>query len=391
MGAQAQDCNLEKSGNAFQGTSYVVKAKFPAVDTKQALEALRSRMELSGQKILGLDVASGVLKAEQPAKSGGKSLPIAATVRPIEGGTEAAVSIKLNPLQISQDDPVKKELCGYLAALTNLPAAVAAAPAAQTVVPATPAAVAPAVAPAAVPAAAPSVAAAPAKPADAAPGPDTEFSKKGLPCLSGICIGDDISQVKGIAWSATSPLSKNGARTPAPQELARTKAMFIAPEAVQQKIAAAMAGNHFDAAALATLGQVETARDIFTGMAGNWAHFNSDSGHSTLVRFQPAVGQEGGAPVFRISHMQRTYEGLKSQQQVDALTQALQKGYAQIISTHTFAYSKQAQYPSVTINALGAMGKFTLLLTEALQPTWDRQEILRKNAKCGGAKPVSIN
>jgi hypothetical protein len=339
--AQAQECSLEKSGNAFQGTSYVVKAKFPALDTKQALEAIRSKMELSGQKILGLDAASGVLSAEQPAKTGGRSLPLAATVRPIEGGTEAAVSIKLNPLQISQDEPVRKELCGYLAALTNMgpagaPPLVAAAPLAAQAAATSTAAVAAA-----------------AKPNDAVHGPDTEFSKGGQPCLSGICIGDDITKVNGVAWSASSPTSKNK-RDPSSQELSQVKAQFLAPEATQRKIATAMVSNHFDASAI-------------------------------------AVSAQGGPPVFRVSRIRRVYMGLKSQQQIDALTESLKKGYAQIMSAHSFAYSKQSQYPSVSISSPAGTGAHWLVLAEAPQPTWDRQEVLRKDPQCGGAKPIAIN
>jgi hypothetical protein len=167
--------------------------------------------------------------------------------------------------------------------------------------------------------------------------------------------------------------------------------MFVAPDAAQRKIAWSMANHAFASDAFAALRQVEAACDVFAGVLTNAAHFVSESGHPTLVRFQPTASTEGAAPVFRISFIQRIFEDIKSEQQAVDLHDSLQKAYASVVSAHAFARDRQHEFPVVNFNRTPVTGKFNLVLMEAQRQVLGRKEALVKNPKCGGAKPIGIN
>jgi hypothetical protein len=104
LGAQAQECMLEVSGNPYVGSVYAAKSKFGALDAKKALESIRTKLQQGGVRVLALDLPSGTLRAEKPEPSGGKSRPLTATIRTVQRETEASISIKLNPLELSQPE-----------------------------------------------------------------------------------------------------------------------------------------------------------------------------------------------------------------------------------------------------------------------------------------------
>ncbi len=397
VGSQAQGCVLEVSGSAYVGSVYVAKTKFAALDTKRALESLRAKLQKNGLSVLSLEASSGTLRAEKRDPSGGKAMQVLATIRSVQSETEASISIKLNPLEMAPPEAMKSELCGYLLGLLGSagstkankaePSAGAEMLAVPTRRPAEPA-------PASAPSAPAEPRAAPLPQEPLTPGapsvPENEFVKDGVPCLGGVCIGDDITQIKGIRWKSVSPLIDDP-QPPTARELARAKSMFVAPETAQRKIAWAMVNHAFGSEAIAALRQVEAACDVFTSVIVNVAHFVSASGHPTLVRFQPSTSTEEGAPVFRVSFIQRVFEGIRSEQQTADLRDSLQKAYSSVVSAHAFARGKQAEFPSVALNLTPVGGKFSLVLMEAQQQAVGRKEALVKNPKCGGAKPILIN
>jgi hypothetical protein len=363
----AQECILEKTGGPFTGSSFLVKQNFGLIDGGVALAVIQAKMEASGQKILAKNPAAGTLNAEQPGKSGGTGLPIVVTLKQNQGQTEASVSIKLAALQLTADEAVKNELCSYLSGLSNLAAATPAVAAAAT-------------------------ATATATATSAKALSDNEFSKNGMPCLDGICIGDDITQIRSVNWTAQHPIMKRPLRTLTTPEVDLVKAYLFGPDAAIKKVAAALNISNFDASAIAALAQVETACNVFQLSIGNSANFISESGHVTSVFFQPTANKEGTGQTYRVNMIIRQFEGIKSQTQANQLEEALNRGYAPIVNTHALSYSKQALYPTVTIkSSIVGPGKPTVILMEPAQDGFNRPELLKLNPKCGGAKPVKLN
>jgi hypothetical protein len=377
LSSQAQTCNLEKSGNALTGTTYLVSASMPTLNTQNAIAAIRSKLEAVGQKIITSDLAQGTLQAEQPGKAGGRALPIVVTVKPVSNETYVAVAIRLNPLQLAPDEGVKTELCSYVMAAKQGSLDVIAQSA-----PTNPAQ------------SNPSSAQSLPQSTSANAGQqtvNTEFIKNGYPCLSGVCIGDDITQIKGVNWETINPILKSSLRSASDSEVADLRKKLIAPDSSLRQIASALSSNIFSANAIAALGGVEMACAPFGtfGMT-NTAYFKSQSGQITKVVFEPAAKENQPKQVFRVTTIFRNYVDAVTEKQKDDLREALEKSYYPVISTYNLAYSKQGAFSSVKIQRAMQKG-LDIFLTEPSNVQLNRQDLLLQNTQCGGSKVIPVN
>jgi PI31 proteasome regulator N-terminal len=369
LNANAQVCNFEKSGNALTGTSYQAKVFLPPSTSKDAIVAIRAKLESSGQKIITIDVEQGTLQAEQPSKSASKALPITALLRTTNNETESVVTIRLNPLQLAPDEAVKAELCSYaLAANQASQGATNQSDLKKSAV---------------LTNSTPST-----KPVQDAN--DNEFIKNGLPCLSGVCIGDDITQIKGINWLSQHPVIKKDFRQANAGEVNLLRGAFKAPDSTLQQIANSIVAGTFDSNGIASLTKVQASCDKLF-VLNTIAHFKSQSGHLTQVLFQPTANSNTSEQVFRVTNINRAFEDAVTEKQKQDLSNALASSYKSVIETYKFAYSKQGEYPNVLINISNMRGKLELNLMEQTNVSLSRVDRLKQNPSCGGAKSVQIN
>jgi hypothetical protein len=370
INANAQTCNFEKSGNALSGNAYQASIRFPSITTKSAIDGMSSKLESSGQKILGTDIAQGTLKAEQPSKNSGRALPISASVRQTKDGTEIVVTIRLNPLQLAPDDAVKTELCAYANAATqgNVNAGT------QTDVAKN------------VEASISATVAETAKNDQASA--KSEFVKDGNPCISGVCIGDDITQIKGVKWTAQHPAIRERQTIAYNGQIIVSAEKFIAPKPVLQQISAALIARNFDASSIAALNRIQIACDKFDFISST-AHFLSPSGHVTTVFFQPTANNDFKGQTFRVTHIQREFDTAVTDKQKGELSNALSQNYQSVIAADRNDAYRSGKFPSVEIsNVLGA--GIRLSLKENGISSTKRVDNLLQNLKCGGSKTISV-
>lgn len=367
--AEAQICNFEKSGNALTGTSYQAKVLLPPSISKNAITAVRTKLESSGQKILSIDIAQGTLLAEQPSKGSSRALQLTASVRPMVNETESIATLRLNPLQLAPDEAVKTELCGYALAANQgvavavIPSDVQKSPAATSLVGV-------------------------AKPTQEAA--DSEFIKNGIPCLSGVCIGDDVTKIRGVAWLARHPVLKRDLRQASAGEVNLLRPILKASDDVLLQIATAIVAGTFDASAISSLAKVNASCDKLFVLSVV-AYFKSESGHVTQVIFQPTANENTTEQVFRITNINRTFEDAVTAKQKQDLQSALVSKYKSVIDTYNLAYSRQGEYPSVQINLGNMRGMLELNLAESTNVSIPRTDRLKQHPVCGGGKSVQIN
>lgn len=388
LSAQAQTCNLEKSGNALTGTTYLVSASMPTLNTQNAIAAIRNKLEAVGQKILTSDPSQGTLQAEQPGKAGGRALPIVVTVKPLSNETYVAVAIRLNPLQLAPDEGVKTELCSYVTAAKqgSLDASaqsvlgnVAQNNAAKLVQSTQPV----------------------QSTADneMQQTSNTEFVKNGYPCLSGVCVGDDITQIKGVNWESSNPIFKTlgaksagDSRLASESEIADLRKKLTASDSFLRVIASALSSNIFNSNAIAALGNVDVACAPFDFYGiSNAAYFKSQSGQITKVVFEPSPKENQPKQIFRITNIYRTYVDALTYQQQDDLMVALKKSYFPVLSKAAQVGAlKEGAFPGITIQRSSQKG-VDLFLAEPVNLRLNRKDLLLQNPQCGGSKVIPIN
>jgi len=354
VASAAPACFFAKSGNAITGTTYEASLLIDVASSSSVLSGVRAKLEASGQKTLSFDPVQGTLKAEQPSSNPSRSLPIAASVRQNGNQLEAKVSISLRPLQTTRDDAVNAELCSYLQGPY---------PSDQT-----------------------SPASVNSKTAQSASIPDSEFSKGGMPCLSGICIGDDITKVTSVQWNAVDP-GTNQKPVPATDgQVQLLQKTLIAPDATLRKVASSIQAFHFNSAAISSLRDVRAA----CGSLQVVTSFMSQSGHLTRVFAQPTAVGSSETPTFLVTHVMRVFKDAVTSAQKQDITASLLKAYAPIIHLRETSYSKQGELPNVLITS-DAYLNLQLELLEPAATALARVDRLRSNALCGGAKTIKID
>ncbi|MGB4117306.1 MAG: hypothetical protein WBK51_12240 [Polaromonas sp.] len=369
LGASAQSCGLEKSGSLLSGTTYIASANLPPLSPQIAMAGIRKKLEASGQKILSSDLAQGNLQAEQPGRSGGRPLSISVNVRPVGNETSVAISIRLNPLQLSTDDAVKTELCAYVMAAMHSSQDVSRQSSAsnETALQSTPV-------------------------NRAQQNTNNEFIKNGFPCLSGVCIGDDITQIKDINWLSANPLLKRPVRPASESDLNQLRKQLIAPTPTLKLIASALNAYFFNADSIAALSGVQVACVPFKRYSiANVAYFTSQSGQLTTVNFEPDTKESNATQLFRVTSISRQYPNAVTEKQKTDLIDALRRSYLPLVSFHEQPSSQQGSLPTVEA-ARPPIGEGVFVhLGEPSNTRLNRADSLLKHPKCGGSTAIPIN
>jgi hypothetical protein len=150
--------------------------------------------------------------------------------------------------------------------------------------------------------------------------------KDGLPCLSGICLGDDVRALGPIKWEEMR-LTKNQvpprAQKLTPLELDRAKsAIAPQPEATVRAIGPYLLAGAFDAYAIEQLKKVP-AVCWHTNLDGI---FFSESGYQTFVRITPRA-VDARTQVLEVTLIKRVFTGVDTSSQQEALSADLEKRY----------------------------------------------------------------
>jgi hypothetical protein len=155
--------------------------------------------------------------------------------------------------------------------------------------------------------------------------------KNAQPCLSGVCIGDDIRNIKHIRWEDISTLLKPGVSLKIPESDAIRLATRIAPrdKVISKKMEPYFHYGVFDSFALEQMRKIK----YFCGATLQGA-FRSESGYSTMVRFTVRATSEFEQKL-EINLIHRSYVGKHNGEETDSLYAQLKERYDAIVYSHS--------------------------------------------------------
>lgn len=155
-----------------------------------------------------------------------------------------------------------------------------------------------------------------------------DYVRNGRPCLSGICVGDEISTLSGVKWQPASffgrPIKSND-KVDIKKLLKR-----FAPNSAAAVTAAApyLMFSGFDGQAIPKLAKVTgfCERDFYD-MVGI---FISTSGHKTTVYVNVVPGDAPSNQSLRVQQIQRTFPGEYTSEQISELSKQLGERYQEV-------------------------------------------------------------
>lgn len=179
LAAPCED-NFKTINNQDSGISYKTWADVPGVDATGAFNNMATFTTTYGFKILSSDKSKGSISAVQAGSyEKGRIIPLDILMTPSSNGVQVSMVYTTPPGVISPEAAIKNHFCKTIEAAGQAQkgsSALASAPATSQ-----------------------------SKDGKISTGdtntaPSTEYVKNGMPCLNGICIGDDISLLKQVKW-----------------------------------------------------------------------------------------------------------------------------------------------------------------------------------------------
>lgn len=165
--------------------------------------------------------------------------------------------------------------------------------------------------------------------------------RDGRPCLSGICVGDEISTLTGIKWQPATnimgmPIKSND------QVDVKSLLKKFAPSSAADVTAAApyLMYHSFDGQAIQKLAKVKgfCEKDIL-GVIGN---FISDSGHKTQVFVNVVPGADPATQSLRVTQIERTFPAEYTREQINELSKQLEERYRGVKRTSSPMFAFQS-------------------------------------------------
>jgi hypothetical protein len=146
--------------------------------------------------------------------------------------------------------------------------------------------------------------------------------KNGNPCLSGICVGDDLLTHKALNWVPLPPHNT----TDYDIEVAKA---IVAPQppAVLRGAASTIAFHHVDASRFDNLAKIKgyCQEQTFVG------DFLSESGFRTTVTSEAFPSADSSSQIVRVALITRNFPDGYTDEQINQLHQQLKKDYAGVI------------------------------------------------------------
>lgn len=163
--------------------------------------------------------------------------------------------------------------------------------------------------------------------------------RDGRPCLSGICVGDEVSTLSGIKWQPASFMGKPiiSLKMSDAKENLKSQLEKFAPNSAAAVTAAApyLRFNSFDSQAIPKLAKITGfCRRELVGMVGT---FISDSGHQTTVYINVVPGVEPSSQSLRVTQIERTFPREYTSEQMSALSKQLEERYREVKKARPFA------------------------------------------------------
>ncbi len=171
--------------------------------------------------------------------------------------------------------------------------------------------------------------------------------RNGNPCLSGICIGDEISTLaeSGIKWQPPQQMGVGGKTIPLKINYADLKDVLqnFSSTAATAVTAAApyLKWNAFDSQGIVKLAKVTGFCRRGLGVVGT---FISESGHKTFVTANVVPGTDPSNQYIRVTLIERTFPREYTRDQLNELSKQLAERYTGIkkVSSRMLAYSAGA-------------------------------------------------
>jgi hypothetical protein len=211
---------------------------------------------------------------------------------------------------------------------------------------------------------------------------DNPSMNNGNPCFKEICIGDDITQVKGINWAERSFTKKPAQYKATDSDLKRIRPILKGSDAELQDIAFYWNVRQFNRDALLALGRIKTACQSFKGNAT----YMSESGYRTVVAFEPIPALDGGNTRYVVTTLTREYPSTWTKDQREEFGKEVQKRYTGIDS-FTITKSTYMWHP---IGIVGG-GTPTLQLNYQTGDILKRKDNLQMQPGCNGSEKVKFD
>jgi hypothetical protein len=153
--------------------------------------------------------------------------------------------------------------------------------------------------------------------------------RDGRPCLSGICVGDEISTLSKIKWQTASYNGKPITSLKTNDASVKSLLTHFAPSAAATVKAAApyLMLNVFDAKAIPKLAQVKGFCDETMYPFGMRGNFISDSGHHTEVVIFVVTGDDPSNQSLQVTNIERVFPSEYTREQINELSKQLAERY----------------------------------------------------------------
>ncbi|MES2047428.1 MAG: hypothetical protein V4447_03430 [Pseudomonadota bacterium] len=301
--------NFAVTGSFFTGKVYKTWSDLPAGKFESAYKGAYLYTLKNGWKLLSSDKDLGVFTVAQAGLlASGKTVPLNVAIEKSDVRTKISITYTTPAGVSSPEDAVKLDFCKTISAAESEQSGTSNSSLSNAQVsirkPETEKAYKQAVDP------------------EKKQTVNTEFVKDGMPCLNGICIGDEISSLSKIKWNPSATQYRKVSNF----ELQERLKHFIPGANKVSTIESAYQyfGMSFDNEGITKLSQL-------TGYCTHWrtfGEFKSDSGFETtvLVFVMPAIYPE--KPALRVAMINRTYPTVYTADQIAELGDQFKQRYA---------------------------------------------------------------
>lgn len=201
-----------------------------------------------------------------------------------------------------------------------------------------------------------------------------KYEKNGYPCMSDICLGDDLSALQKIKWEPTK-ISKFESKE---KLLKKIKKTYKGSDEDLAK-AAPYISRGFDNEGLKYLQSVKVACEM-DAVGGKFTTENGNKTHVVLMLMGPPTKQK-----WKVTMIKREFEGVVTEAQKKEIKDTLIKRYAKFDP----ALASKSKTKPKGIMVMVPFGKTSVQFNLIEGLSSDNE--LKSDPECGGAKKISID